>query len=205
YRQFALTIAVATLLSAFNSLTLSPALCALLLRPRSAPKNRIAQLWARSGGKFFGLFNRGLERVSHAYGSAVGVLTRRSLVAVAIYVLFLGATALGFRVIPTGFIPAQDKGYLITAIQLPDGASLERTDAVVRRASDIILSTPGVNFTVAFAGFSGATRANSSNAGAIFVGPKPWEERANGPTANELITTLRTRDRKSTRLKSRHT
>src|SRR5437660_1285598 len=96
-------------------------------------------------------------------------------------------------VIPTGFIPAQDKGYVIVAIQLPDGASLERTDAVVRRASDVILATPGVQFAVAFAGFSGATRANSANAGAIFVGPKPWEERRHGPTANELIATLQRR------------
>ncbi len=90
-------------------------------------------------------------------------------------------TVVGFRTIPTGFIPAQDKGYLIVAIQLPDGASLERTDAVVRRASDIILATPGVNYAVAFAGFSGATRANSANAGAIFVGPKPFEERRARP------------------------
>src|SRR5499425_422001 len=98
-----------------------------------------------------------------------------------------------FRSIPTGFIPTQDKGYLITAIQLPDGASLARTDAVVRRASEIILGTPGVRYAVAFAGFSGATRANSANAGAIFVGPKPWDERRHGPTAKELLMTLQRR------------
>jgi NodT family efflux transporter outer membrane factor (OMF) lipoprotein len=94
---------------------------------------------------------------------------------------------------PAGFIPAQDKGYLITVIQLPDGASLERTDAVVKRASEIILGTPGINYAVAFAGFSGATRANSSNAGAIFIGPKPFEERVHGPSAPELLRTLQER------------
>src|SRR5438067_10414555 len=99
----------------------------------------------------------------------------------------LGFVVVEFRTIATGFITAQDKGYLIVAIQLPDGASLERTDAVVRRAGELILATPGVQFAVAFAGFSGATRANSANAGAIFVGPKPWEERRHGPTADELI------------------
>src|SRR2546428_647430 len=105
------------------------------------------------------------------------------------------AVAFGLSAVfmPTGFLAAQDKGYLIVAIQLPDGASLERTDAVVRRAGEVILATPGVQFAVAFAGFSGATRANSANAGAIFVGPKPWEERRHGPTANELIATLQRR------------
>jgi multidrug efflux pump len=193
YRQFALTIAVATILSAFNSLTLSPALCALLLRPRDAEKDWFGRLWDRALGGFFGAFNRGFERLSHGYGRAVGWLTRRSVIGIAVYVGLLGLTALGFRTIPTGFIPAQDKGYLIVAIQLPDGASLERTDAVVRRASDIILKTPGVSYTVEFAGFSGATRANNSNAGAIFVGPKPFEERVHGPTANELLATLQQR------------
>ena len=100
----------------------------------------------------------------------------------------------GFREVPRGFIPAQDMGYLITAIQLPDGASLERTDAVVRKASEIILGTPGIKFAVAFSGFSGATRANASNAGAIFVGPEPFDERGrHGQTVNELQATLQQR------------
>jgi multidrug efflux pump len=107
-----------------------------------------------------------------------------------VYAALLVLTVVGFRTVPTGFIPAQDKGYLIVAIQLPDGASLTRTDAVVRRASDIILKTPGIKYTVAFAGFSGATRANSANAGAIFVGPVPFEERRHGPSSTELIGTL---------------
>ncbi len=193
YRQFALTIAVATILSAFNSLTLSPAMCALLLQPEGAEKDWFGHLWDRLLGGFFRVFNRVFERTSHRYGGAVGRLVRRPALALTTYALLLGLIVVGFRTIPTGFIPAQDKGYLIVAIQLPDGASLERTDAVVRRAGDVILATPGVNFAVAFAGFSGATRANSANAGAIFVGPKPWEERRHGPTANELLATLQRR------------
>jgi multidrug efflux pump len=194
YRQFALTIAVATMLSAFNSLTLSPALCALLLQPEHAVKDWFGRLWDRFLGRFFAAFNRGFARMSHAYANAVGWLLHRSAIGLALYAVLLVMTAIGFRSVPTGFIPSQDKGYMIVAIQLPDGASLERTDAVVRKAGEIILATPGVQFAVAFAGFSGATRANSSNAGAIFVGPKPFEERiAHGPTAPELLETLQQR------------
>jgi multidrug efflux pump len=193
YRQFALTIAVATMLSAFNSLTLSPALCALLLQPHDAEKDWFGRLWDRLLGRFFAAFNRTFETMSTRYGHAVARLLRHSGLALAVYGALLVLTVVGFRVIPTGFIPAQDKGYIIVAIQLPDGASLARTDAVVRRASDIILATPGINYTVAFAGFSGATRANSPNAGAIFVGPKPFEERRHGPSAPELIATLQGR------------
>ncbi|HEY2773464.1 MAG TPA: multidrug efflux RND transporter permease subunit [Candidatus Binatia bacterium] len=190
YRQFALTIAVATMLSAFNSLTLSPAMCALLLRPHGAAKDPFSRAWDRITGRFFRAFNRIFERVNAAYATAVGKVTRRSPLALLLYGALLALTVFGFRTVPTGFIPAQDKGYLIVAIQLPDGASLERTDAVVRQAIDLILDTPGVQFAVAFAGFSGATRATAANAGAIFVGPKPFEERVNGPTANDLRTSL---------------
>ncbi len=193
FRQFALTIAVATLLSAFNSLTLSPALCALLLKPHDAPRDWFERLTERLLGRFFALFNRAFERMANAYARAVGWLLHRSVLGLALYAALIVVTIIGFRSIPTGFIPAQDKGYLITAIQLPDGASLERTDAVVKRAIEIILETPGVSYAVAFAGFSGATRANSSNAGAIFVGPKPFEERVHGPTAPELQRTLQQR------------
>src|SRR6185369_11370485 len=193
YRQFSLTIAVATMLSAFNSLTLSPAMCALLLQPHGAEKDWFGKLWDRLLGRFFAAFNRGFERMTGAYSRGVAWITRRGLVALAGYAALLVLTVIGFRAIPTGFIPAQDKGYLIAAIQLPDGASLERTDEVVHRAGEIILATPGINFAVQFAGFSGATRANSSNAGAIFIGPKPFEERTHGPSAVELIGTLQKR------------
>jgi len=193
YRQFALTIAVATILSAFNSLTLSPAMCALLLQPHGAEKDWLGRLWDRLLGPFFRAFNRAFDRSSSRYGRSVRSIVHRPGIALGVYATLLVLTVVGFRTIPTGFIPAQDKGYLIVSIQLPDGASLERTDAVVRRASDVILATPGVNYAVAFAGFSGATRANSANAGAIFVGPKPFEERRHGPSANELLVTLQQR------------
>src|SRR5262249_7339518 len=172
---------------------LSPAMCALLLQPHAVEKDWFGRLWDRVFGSFFRAFNRAFERTSNGYGGAVRRFVHRPGVALSAYIVLLGLTVVGFRTIPTGFIPAQDKGYLIVAIQLPDGASLERTDAVVRRASDVILATPGVNYAVAFAGFSGATRANSANAGAIFVGPKPFEERRHGPSANELLATLQRR------------
>ncbi len=193
YRQFALTIAAATLLSAFNSLTLSPALCALLLRPRGGETDWFERLWQRVFGRFFSAFNRAFAWLGQTYGDAICWLLRRSVLGLALYAVLVVFAGVGFRTIPTGFIPAQDKGYLIVAIQLPDGASLSRTDAVVRRASEIILATPGVRFAVAFAGFSGATRANSSNAGAIFVGPVPFEERVHGPTAEEIRASLQQR------------
>jgi len=190
YRQFALTIAVATMLSAFNSLTLSPALCALLLQPRDAPRDWFQRLWDRLLGRFFMWFNGAFDRLSHGYARSVGRLVRRAGIGLAVYAVLFGSIFVGFNEIPTGFIPAQDKGYLIVAVQLPDGASLERTDAVMRRASEIILDTPGVEFAVAFAGFSGATRANASNAGAIFVGPKPFGERPEGLTSDSLLQEL---------------
>src|SRR5499425_233074 len=125
YRQFALTIAVATALSAFNSLTLSPALCALLLQPHDARKDWFGRLWDRALGGFFRAFNRGFVHLSNAYARAVGWVTHRSPIALIVYVVLLATVVAGFHFLPTGFIPAQDKGYLIVAIQLPDGASLE--------------------------------------------------------------------------------
>jgi hydrophobe/amphiphile efflux-1 (HAE1) family protein len=193
YRQFALTIATATMLSAFNSLTLSPALCALLLKPHGEAKDWFTRGWDRVLGGFFAWFNRAFDRLTAWYARAVGKVTRRTGAALFVYAALLVVTVIGFRTIPTGFIPAQDKGYLIVAIQLPDGASLARTDKVVRDAVDVILETPGVNYAVAFAGFSGATRATASNAGAIFVGPKPFEEREDGPTADEIRQDLQER------------
>jgi hydrophobe/amphiphile efflux-1 (HAE1) family protein len=191
YRQFALTIATATLLSAFNSLTLSPALCALLLRAHTPTEGRLGRIWARTGGRFFAGFNRRFEALGGSYARGVGGVLRRRFAGLALYVLLLGGAALALRFGPSGFIPEQDKGYLIVALQLPEGASLERTDAVVRHATDVILKTPGVAHAVSLAGFSGATRTNSSNAGAIFVAPAPFEVRAEeGPSAPELLATL---------------
>ncbi|MDB5340789.1 MAG: bepE 4 [Planctomycetaceae bacterium] len=186
YRQFALTIAVSTLLSAFNSLTLSPALCALLLQPHGAPKDWFSRVWDFVFGWFFKLFNLLFDRVSHVYANTVGWNVRKAVVPLLAYAVLVGLTAYGFMKVPTGFIPRQDKGYLITVIQLPDGASLSRTDAVVKRASEIILKHPGVGHAVTFVGFSGATRSNSPNAAAIFIGEKLEHER-HGESDHEPI------------------
>lgn len=186
YRQFALTIAVSTLLSAFNSLTLSPALCALLLQPHGAQKDWFARIWDFVFGWFFRLFNRLFDRLSHVYAGLVGWNVRKVAVPLIGYAILVGLTGYGFMKVPTGFIPRQDKGYLITVIQLPDGASLSRTDEVVRKASDIIMKHHGVGHAVTFVGFSGATRSNSPNAAAIFIGEKLEHER-HGESDHEPI------------------
>ncbi|MDX1962056.1 MAG: multidrug efflux RND transporter permease subunit [Pirellulales bacterium] len=191
YRQFALTIAVSTLLSALVSLTLTPALCAILLKPHDAPKDWFTKLYDFLLGWFFRGFNLAFDKTSNWYAGAVNFVVRFPVLPLMVYGILIALTVYGFQIVPTGFIPAQDKGYLITAIQLPDGASLKRTDEVVRQATEIILKHPGVEHAVAFVGFSGATRANATNAAAIFVTPKPFHERiAHGPTANELLMDL---------------
>ncbi len=172
YRQFALTIAVSTLLSAFNSLTLSPALCALLLKPHDAKKDKFGRAWDFMFGWFFRLFNRAFEKLSFGYADSVGWAIRKAAIPLLIYGALVGLTGYGFSAVPTGFIPRQDKGYLITVIQLPDGASLSRSDEVVREATKIILDHPGVGHAVSFVGFSGATRSSSPNSAAIFFTPK---------------------------------
>jgi multidrug efflux pump len=247
YRQFALTIAASTIISAVNALTMAPARAIQLIRPHTAehsathealprfgtvllcgylaylflmplvaplvgfpelagsahaqPAGQTASpllLWTLRGAVcllggvvgwclspllnrllrgFFRGFNWLFERTVNAYGRLVGTVLRFSIVAIVVYVVLLGLTYRGFTTVPTGFIPAQDKGYLIVNVQLPDAASLERTDAVIRRVSDVIRQTPGVGNAVAFAGFSAATRANSSNAGAVFATLRPFEER----------------------------
>jgi multidrug efflux pump len=246
YRQFALTIAASTIISAVNALTMAPARAIQLIRPHTAEHSATHEalprfgivllggylayrflmplvaaplglpgltasahqtgepvpspllLWTLRGTvcllgavvgwflsplinrllrSFFGGFNWLFERTVNAYGRLVGTVLRFSVVALVVYVGLLGLTSRGFTTVPTGFIPAQDKGYLIVNVQLPDAASLERTDAVIRRVSDVIRQTPGVGNAVAFAGFSAATRANSSNAGAVFATLKPFEER----------------------------
>jgi HAE1 family hydrophobic/amphiphilic exporter-1 len=174
YRQFALTIAVSTVISAFNSLTLAPALCALLLRredgKQAGPLGRLAHAFGRR-------FNAAFERISGGYGGAVGHLVRRKGAMLLLYGGLVAATAYVVGRVPQGFIPTLDQGYAITVIQLPDGASLGRTDAVTRRASEIIRGTPGVRNAVAFGGFAGATFTNASNAATIFAGFAPFEER----------------------------
>jgi multidrug efflux pump len=177
YRQFALTIAISTVISAFNSLTLSPALSAILLRPHGAPPDRLTRVLDRLLGGVFRPFNRLFARGSQAYGGVVARVLRRSGVALALYAGLLALPALGFARVPSGFVPTQDKQYLVAFAQLPDGATLDRTEAVIRRMADIGLKQPGVANAVQFPGLSINGFVNSPNAGIIFFTLEPFEER----------------------------
>src|SRR5437870_3252098 len=177
YKQFALTIAVSTVISAFNSLTLSPALSAILLKSHHAKKDWFAAGMDRVLGWFFGLFNKGFERTTHGYTRALGGVVRRGGVALAIYAGLLLLTWGGFRTVPTRFIPTQDSGYLIVFAQLPDGASLERSKKIIDRAGEIARTVPGVNGTVEFPGYNLLVGANLPNAGTMFVSLEAFEGR----------------------------
>ena len=177
YRQFALTIAVSVAISTFVSLTLSPALCALLLKKRDARPDLFDRLWNLLFGWFFRAFNWSLDRSTDAYVFLLKRVVRGAALALVLYAGLMAATGYGFLSVPGGFIPAQDQGYLIVAAQLPDGASLSRTDEVTRRIVSLARDTKGVSGAVAFAGFSGATRVNSANAAAVFVTLDPFPER----------------------------
>ncbi len=178
FRQFAVTIAASTVISCLISLTLSPALCALLFKPHVDHSHRRPSLLARPFVTFFNGFNFVFERLSDNYGRLTGRLIRMLVAVLVVYACLIGLTAYQFKRAPTGFIPEQDLGYLITVVALPPGSSLARTDAVIRRATEAILATPGVKNAVAFAGFDGATFTNASNAGAIFSPLLPFDERA---------------------------
>jgi multidrug efflux pump len=178
YRQFALTIAGATIISLIVSLTLSPAMCALLLKPH---ENRPAPIWTRPIRGFFRLFNRGFDAVGRGYGWIAGKVVRFAVIMLVLYAGILGFGLNEFRRTPQGFIPQLDRGYLIIITQLPAGAALARTDAVNRRAVDIALGVPGIAHAVNIVGFSGATFTNAPNAGAVFVTLDPFEERAKDP------------------------
>lgn len=168
YRQFALTIAGATSISLLVSLTLSPALCALLLRPHHERAKDGSMLTKPIRG-FFNVFNWGFDAFSHGYSRLVRRVVGIAVIMLAVYAAVLAAGFLEFRAAPTGFIPQLDRGYIIVAAQLPPGASIDRTDKVLRRGVDIALDTPGVAGAVNFVGFSGATFTQASNSGAIFL------------------------------------
>ncbi|HZV60118.1 MAG TPA: efflux RND transporter permease subunit, partial [Candidatus Eremiobacteraceae bacterium] len=177
YKQFALTIAISTVISAFNSLTLSPALAALLLKPHGAKKDRLTRIIDFAFGWFFKLFNRFFGRASSGYGSLVTRTVRSSGIAVVVYAGLIVLTVLGFSRVPTGFVPTQDKGYLVSFAQLPNGATLDRTEEVIRKMSDMALKHPGVQSAVAFPGLSINGFTNSPNSGIVFATLKPSEER----------------------------
>jgi NodT family efflux transporter outer membrane factor (OMF) lipoprotein len=246
YRQFALTIAASTIISAINALTMAPARAVQLIRPRehgagateheALPRLGVALIagllsywllaarlaalsgissgigfwliegavFAASAGAgwflspavnrflaaFFKAFNRVFELATNRYGRSVGTLLRFGGIALFVYGGLIGLTYLGFVRVPVGFIPPQDKGYLIVNVQLPQGASLDRTDAVVRGATQNILRAPGVDHAVGFSGFSAATRANDSGSGAIFVVLKPFGERGEKLAAGAITASL---------------
>lgn len=177
YKQFAITIAISTVISAFNSLTLSPALSALLLRDHHAPKDFLSRWMDRALGWFFRPFNKFFDWFSHRYAGGVSRLVRRSAIALVVYAGLLALTVFTFKQVPNGFVPTQDKQYLVSFAQLPDAASLERTDAVIRRMTDIVLKHPGVESAVAFPGLSINGFTNSPNSGIVFATLKPFEER----------------------------
>ena len=192
YRQFALTIAVSTVISALVSLTLSPAMSALLLRSRRAANGSPGGFLRSLSGWFFGGFNSAFDRARNMYGRTVRRIIQVAAIAILVYIALLGVTYLTFRHTPTGFIPFQDQGYLIVNIQLPEGASLYRTDAVARRVINIARHTPGMAATVAFVGFSAATRTDSSTAAGIFTPLEDASVRASkGLTAEKIIADLR--------------
>jgi len=177
YRQFGITIAASTIISTFNSLTLSPALAALLLKPRNAPPDAFQRGINKVLGWFFGRFNRVFERASERYGHGVSRLTALRGLVLAVFAVLLVCTWGVFHVVPGGFIPSQDKQYLVGIVQLPDAASLDRTESVVKQISEIADHTPGVDHTIGFSGLSVQGFVNLSNAAVCFFPLKPFEER----------------------------
>jgi HAE1 family hydrophobic/amphiphilic exporter-1 len=178
-RQFAVTIAISVLISAFNALTLSPALSALLLKPRKASKGLLA--------KFFGAFNRSFERATHGYVNLSHQLIRKTAIAILIlggFALFDGV--LGRR-LPTSFLPEEDYGYLFLNVQLPPAASLERTDLVLKKIEAILGKTEGVKYYNTIGGFSLLSRVSASYQGFFFVSLKPWDERGSASLQADAI------------------
>ena len=187
YRQFAVTIAVSTVLSAINSLTLSPAMAALLLKPHDPhhkPKNPLARL-----GHWFGDgFNRAFDKSAHGYARSVGFVVKHRFLMLIVYVGLLAATGWVAKILPTGFIPAQDQGYALVVVQLPDGASLNRTQDVVLKAGERVRAVEGVMATVEVAGINAATFTPSSNGAILFVPFKSFDERLpKGRTAQVIV------------------
>ena len=177
YRQFALTIAISTVISAINSLTLSPALAALLLKSHDAPKDALTRGMDRVLGRFFRAFNQAFQRGSDAYSGGVKGAISRKAIMLTVYALLAVATVGVFKLVPGGFVPAQDKQYLIGFAQLPDGATLDRTEEVVRRMNAIVAKQAGVEHAIAFPGLSINGFTNSSNSGIVFVSLKDFDLR----------------------------
>ncbi len=184
YKQFATTIAISTVISAINSLTLSPALAAMLLKDHNAPKDRLTRIIDALFGWLFRPFNRFFQRSAHGYESLVGRTLRRRGAVFGVYILLLAGAGFMFHTVPGGFIPTQDKLYLIGGVKMPEGSSLARTDEVIRRMSEIGMQTEGVAYAVAFPGLNALQFTNTPNSGTVFFGLKPFNERKH--TAAEI-------------------
>jgi len=187
YRQFALTIAISTVISAFASLTLAPALSAALLKAHDAPKDRLTRMMDAVFGRFFAAFNRFFGRASHNYEGGVKTVLRRKTMSLGVYAILGIAAVFMFKVVPPGFVPQQDKAYLIGFAQLPDAASLDRTDAVIRKMSSIAADIPGVESSIAFPGLSINGFTNAPNSGIAFFSLKPFNERKGKEQSAEAI------------------
>ncbi len=177
YQQFALTIAIATFISTIVSLTLSPALSAILLKPHGAKKDRLTRVIDLFLGWFFRLFNKGFTKSQNGYAKGVGVFVGRKFIMMTIYAALIALTVYSFRLVPPGFVPAQDKQYLIGFAQLPSGATLERTEDVIRRMGEIALKEDGVQSAVQFPGLSINGFMNSSSAGVVFITLDDFDQR----------------------------
>jgi hydrophobe/amphiphile efflux-1 (HAE1) family protein len=194
FRQFAATIAASTIISCFVSLTLSPALCAVLFKPHEADTANLNRLPLRLLHNGFGRFNRWFDGLSSGYGTVTRRILRAGALVLVVYVGLIGVAGLEFSHSPTGFIPEQDQGYLITIVQLPPGSSLSRTEQVVKKATDIVLTTHGSEHAVPFAGLDVTTNTIASNAGTVFSGlPSLYDHSLPGVSANTVIGGLRKR------------
>ncbi len=177
YKQFALTIVIATFISTLNSLTLSPAMSALLLKPREEQKDPLSKLMNTFFGWFFRLFNWGFGKSQNGYANSVALFSRRRKIMMSVFLVLVGVTYYSFTTVPKGFIPAQDKKYLISFAQLPPGATLERTEEVMRKMGEIAMKQKGVSNAVQFPGLSVNGFVNSSSAGIVFVPLDDFEDR----------------------------
>ncbi|MCV0439387.1 MAG: efflux RND transporter permease subunit [Hydrogenophaga sp.] len=187
YKQFAVTIAISTVISAINSLTLSPALAALLLKGHDQPKDALTRGMDRVFGGFFRAFNRFFHRGAEAYSGGVRRVVGRKALMMLLYVALAALTVGLFKAVPSGFVPAQDKQYLIGFAQLPDGATLDRTEEVIQRMGEITKRNPNVEDAIAFPGLSINGFTNSSNAGIVFATLKPFAERRNADQSGGAV------------------
>ncbi|MFN8690042.1 MAG: efflux RND transporter permease subunit, partial [Cyclobacteriaceae bacterium] len=177
YQQFAITIAISVLFSAFNALTLSPALSAIILRPKKESKGLLQ--------RFFNGFNRVFDKFTLGYTGVAGIVARKSIRSVLIMVIVLVFSGLLGRAVPGGFVPEEDEGYYLINVQLPDASSLERSDEVAKKVEAILNKVEGIEYSTMVLGYSLLTQSFSTNNAFVFVSLKPWEERTK--TAKQLI------------------